>query len=241
MTEKELKARYKNTLFGFLWVVANPLMQMLVIGFIFKFFVKQPIENYYLYLLVGLLVWNFFNLSITKATPSIVYERQLIKKAKFPNEVIPLSVILSNFVHLLIALLLLTIPTLSLGILTISNFPKLIFGVILLLTFTTGLGLLTSSLNVRFRDINFFVQAVLIVWFYATPIVYSINVIPYNLMWIWRLNPLTSITQLFQNALVSSPAPGPGMLISNITIIVVITLLGVKTFKDRSKNFDDWV
>ena len=60
MTEKELRARYKNTLFGFLWIVVNPLLQMLVIGFIFRLFIKEPIKNYFLYLPVGLLVWNFF-------------------------------------------------------------------------------------------------------------------------------------------------------------------------------------
>src|SRR3989304_8777518 len=102
MTEKELKARYKNTFFGFLWIVVNPLLQMLVIGFIFRLFIKEPIENYYLYLFAGLLVWNFFSISLTKATPSIVSERSLIKKANFPRSVIPLSIILSNLIHLLL-------------------------------------------------------------------------------------------------------------------------------------------
>ena len=110
MTDKEFRVRYKNTLFGFLWIVINPLLQMFVIGFIFRFFIKDPIPNYFLYLLTGLLVWNFFSLSISKTTPLIVNERTLIKKAKFPKEVLPLSVILSNFIHLLIAFALLIIP-----------------------------------------------------------------------------------------------------------------------------------
>src|SRR3989304_7521187 len=95
MTEKELRARYKNTVFGFLWILVNPILQMLVIGFIFAFFLKEPIEHYYFYLFAGLLIWNFFSLSLSKATPSIVYERNLIKKAVFPRSVIPLSIIVS--------------------------------------------------------------------------------------------------------------------------------------------------
>ena len=83
MTQRELRSRYKNTVFGFLWVVINPILQMLVIGFVFKFFMKGSIDNYYYYLFIGLLVWNFFSLSLTKATPSIVWERNLIKKAKY--------------------------------------------------------------------------------------------------------------------------------------------------------------
>lgn len=241
MTQKELMARYKNTLFGFLWVVANPLMQMFVIGFVFRFFVKEPIDNYYYYLLIGLLIWNFFSLSLSKATPSIVNERNLIKKAYFAREVIPLSIVLSNFTHLLIAFAVLLIPIFLSGILSINNFPRLIAGGFLLLLFTTSLSLLTSALNVKYRDVNFFVQAILIIWFYATPIVYSINVIPYELIWIWRLNPMTSIVQLIQNALISSPPPGIAMLSSNIFVIFFLAFISVNVFRAISKDFDDWV
>ncbi len=241
MTEKELKARYKNTVFGFLWVLVNPLMQMLVIGFVFRLFIKEPIPNYYLYLLVGLLVWNFFSLTLAKTTPSIVNERSLIKKASFPREVIPLSIIFSNFINMVIAFGLLLVPVLFSGIITINNFPRLILGVILLLTFTIGISLFTSALNVRYRDINFFVQALLIIWFYATPVVYSVSVIPHSLIWLWRLNPLTVIVQLFQNAMVSAPKPGIGMLTANTLIIVSTLIIGIKLFKKESKNFDDWV
>jgi ABC-2 type transport system permease protein len=241
MTGKELKARYKNTVFGFLWVVVNPLLQMLVIGFVFRFFIKDPIDNYYLYLLVGLLVWNFFSLSLNKVAPCIVNERSLVKKAKFPREVIPLSIILSNFIHLLIAFGVLLVPVIYAGVLVLDNLPGMLLAVTLLLMFTTGFGLLISALNVRFRDISFFVSAGLIVWFYATPIVYSISVIPYRLIWLWRLNPMTAIIQFFQNALVSAPKPGIGMFISNTLIILFVFYLGIKVFKKESKDFDDWV
>jgi ABC-2 type transport system permease protein len=241
MTKRELVARYKNTLFGFLWVVVNPLLQMFVIGFVFKFFTKEPIENYYYYLLVGLLVWNFFSLSLSKATPSIVNERNLIKKAKFEREVIPISIILANFIHLILAFLILLVPILMVGIISINNIPRLILGIFYLFTFTSGLSLLTSSLNVRFRDVNFFVQSILIIWFYATPIVYTIKIIPYSLMWIWRLNPMTSIVQLFQNSFVSAPPPGIGMLLSNTAVIIFISIIGIWEFKKENKNFDDWL
>ena len=241
MTEKELKVRYKNTFFGFLWVVANPLLQMLVIGFIFRFFIKEPIAHYYFYLFTGLLIWNFFTLSLIKATPAIVYERSLIKKAKFPRSVIPLSIILSNLVHFLLALGLLFIPLFFIQTFSLAKMPHLIFGFLLLTTFTVGLSLLTSALNVRFRDVNFFVQALLMIWFYATPIIYTIFVIPRHLIWLWRLNPLTAVVQLFQYALVGATPPGPAMLLSNLLIICIVFILGIYVFQTESKNFDDWV
>lgn len=241
MTEKELRARYKHTIFGFFWLVANPIMQMLVIGFVFTFFMKEPIKNYYYYLFTGLLVWNFFSLSLTKATPSIIFERSLIKKAAFPRSIIPLSIILSNLIHLAAAQIFFVIPVLFLKTMTISSLLFIIVAYLLLVSFTVGISLLTCALNVRFRDVNFFVQAILIIWFYATPIVYSFSIIPYQLIWLWRLNPMTSILQLFQSAFIAFPPPGPAMLITNITVIVVITALGVIVFYKESKNFDDWV
>jgi len=241
MTEKELRARYKYTVFGFFWLVVNPLIQMLVIGFVFRMFMKEPIENYYYYLFIGLLVWNFFALSLNKATPSIVFERDLIKKSQFPRSVIPLSIILSNFIHLMMALVLFFIPVIFLGTVSLMSILYFFPALVLIVLFTAGLSLLTSALNVRFRDINFFVQALLIVWFYATPIMYSINMIPRRLIWIWRLNPVTVIVQLFQHAFVNTPLPGPAMTAANLTVILLVIILGVFIFRSESKNFDDWL
>lgn len=241
MTEKELRARYKHTVFGFFWLIANPVLQMLVIGFIFTFFMKEPIENYYLYLFTGLLVWNFFSLSLTKTTPSIVYERSLIKKAKFPRSVIPVSIIMSNLFHLVLAQALFLALVIILGQFNIYRVIYLVLAYALLITFTVGLSLLTTALNVRFRDVAFFVQALLIIWFYATPIVYSFQIIPYSYIWLWRLNPMTSILQLFQHAFIGFPKPGPAMLSLNVFVTILIAICGVWVFRQESKNFDDWV
>lgn len=241
MTEKELRARYKHTLFGFFWLVANPLLQMLVIGFVFTFFMKSPILNYNYYLFLGLLVWNFFSLSLTKTTPCIVFQRLLIKKSAFPREVVPLSIILSNSVHFFAALILYTIPVLFLGTLTSVSTIYILAGLLLLFIFTIGISLLTSALNVRFRDINFFVQAILIIWFYATPIIYPFSVIPNKFMWLWLLNPMTSTVQLLQHGFVGTTPPSQAMLITNTLTIVFVLTIGITLFRKESKNFDDWI
>lgn len=241
MTEKELRARYKHTVFGFLWLVANPLLQMLIIGFVFPLFVKESVEHYSYYLFTGLLVWNFFSLSLAKATSSIVNERALIKKAVFPRAVIPSSIILSNLINLVAAILLFLFPLIFLKTLTLGSFIYALGGLALLVTFTIGISLFTSALNVKFRDINFFVQAILIIWFYATPIVYSLAQIPHQLLWLWRFNPLTSSIQLMQAALVGTELPDSIMLVSNITIVFIITLAGLIIFTKESRYFDDWL
>lgn len=241
MTEKELKARYKHTLFGFLWLVANPVLQMLIIGFIFPLFIKEPVEHYYFYLFTGLLAWNFFSVSLAKTTPSIVYERSLIKKAVFPRAVIPVAIIMANLINYLAAFILFLIPLAFLGTITFMSFVYFVIGLCMLCAFTVGLSLLTSALNVRFRDINFLVQAILIIWFYATPVIYSLAQIPTQIVWLWRLNPLTSTMQIMQHALVSSALPEQDILITNLFIIIIISALGFLTFYKESKNFDDWL
>lgn len=241
MTHRELTARYKHTFFGFLWVFINPLIQMIVIGFIFPFFIKDPIPHYSLYLFTGLLTWNFFSLSLSKAASSIVNERSLIKKSCFPRSVIPISIVLANAINLLLAFTLLIPPALYFQIFSLERIGFFVMGFVLLIVFTAGISLLTSALNVRFRDIAFFVQAGLIVWFYLTPIVYSIYSVPYHLIWIWRLNPMTSVVQFFQHFFVDFPLPGIGMISANIIISVLVFTFGISLFHIESKFFDDWL
>jgi len=241
ITKKELQVRYKHIVFGFLWLIANPLMQMLVIGFVFPLFIKEPVKHYYYYLFAGLLAWNFFSLSLSKATQSIVFERSLIKKAVFPRMVIPISIVLSNLINFVIAFILFLIPVSFLQTLSVASAFYFLLGLTLLIIFTVGVTLLASSLNVKFRDINFFVQAILIVWFYATPVMYSLSQLPERFYWIWHLNPLTSIFQLIQAALVGSVPPEPSMMLANFTTIIIVGILGVVTFLKESKDFDDWL
>lgn len=214
---------------------------MIVIGFIFTLFIKDPIENYYFHLFTGLITWNFFSLTFTKTTPSILNERTLIKKASFPRVVIPLSIVLSNLINYFIALVIFIIPVSFLGKLTGASPAYFMIGFFMLACFTIGISLLTTALNVRYRDVNFFVQAILMVWFYATPIVYSLSQIPNDLLWLWRLNPLTSIIQIMQHALIGSAPPDPLVFASNTLIMLIIITLGIVIFTKESNFFDDWV
>jgi len=241
MTHKELTTRYKQTLFGFLWVFINPLIQMIVIGFIFPLFIKEPIPHYNLYLFTGLLTWNFFSLSLAKGSSSIVNERSLIKKSKFPHAIIPLSIILSNAVNLLLSFLLIVPFAVYYQIFSLERIGSFLLGFIMLLSFTSGIGLLTAALNVRYRDITFFTQAGLIVWFYLTPVVYSITSMPPSLIYLWRLNPMTSAVQFFQNAFINYPAPGLAMIGCNALITLITLIIGVRVFQSESKFFDDWL
>ena len=252
MTQKEIKARYKRASFGFLWIVLNPLSQMLVLGFVFQFFVPVKVDNYFLYLFAGLLPWNFFAQSLTKTTPAFFYERSLIKKAKFPKEGIILSIIFSNLFHFLVALILLIIALIGdklliegyafIEIITYSlRMLWLIPAILLLVFFTIGLSLFTSSLNVRFRDINFMVQLAVMLWFYATPVIYALNLLPEFIQPIFYLNPMTAIVELFHYSLMGLPITMPNFIWVAVVMIACFFYLGWQIFRSESKNFDDWL
>ncbi len=251
MTEKEIKARYKFALLGFLWIVLNPLLQMLIMGIIFQFFVPVNVDNYFLFLFVGLLPWNFFSMTVIKNTAAIVNERQLIQKSKFPREVIVLSIIFSNLFHFLIALSLLLIALIGDKVIQGDSVSELllyvqrvllVFPLCLWLTFiTSGFSLLLSALNVRSRDVSFMVQAIMPLWFYGTPIVYTLNLLPAQFLPFFILNPLTSIIQLFQYILLRQPTIPLHFMILNLLIGAAIAFLGWKVFQKESPLFDDWV
>jgi ABC-type polysaccharide/polyol phosphate export permease len=225
---------------------------MLVLGFVFQFFVPVKVDNYFLFLFAGLLPWNFFAQSLTKSTPAFFYERNLIKKAKFPRETIVLSIILSNLFHFLGALFLLVIALMAdklffehYGflelVLYVGRMLWLFPAILLLLLFTIGLSLLTASLNVRFRDVNFIVQSAVMLWFYATPIVYSLNLFPDWLWPIFYLNPMTFIIELFHYSLMGLPFTILDFWWLSLFIVIYLFYFGAKIFSRENKNFDDWL
>ena len=243
LTQKEIKARYKHTVLGILWLFINPLIQMVVIGLVFSLIFKFGIKDYYQFLFVGLLPWNFFSLSINKATPSIVYARDLINKSSFPREVIPLSIVLSHFIYFFISLIVLSLFLVIVGrdIIHLLNIIPLLTGLFLILIFSAGISLLTSALTVFYRDINFVTQAIILVWFYLTPIIYPLSLIPERARAYFVLNPLSGIIALFQFSLLGSGSINLPSLIFQIIIILLVFLIGFFIFRKHSASFTDWL
>lgn len=242
MTLKEIKSRYKRVFLGFLWSFLNPIFQMIVIGFVFQYFIPVKIDDYFYFLFAGLLPWNFLALTVTACTPIILNERSLIQKAKFPREALPLSIILSNFFNFMISIFLLLIISMFIIKINLINFILLLFTIIWLLFFVSGLSLLLSTLFVRFRDIKFIVQALIPLWFYATPVMYTRSLLPQQVDDLIKLNPMSGIIELFQHIFVynvnqlniASLLPGFGLSLT-------IATFGIYIFFKDSQYFDDWL
>ncbi len=170
---RELKARYKNSALGFLWSLLNPLGMMLVFLFVFSVVFPAEIENYPIFLLTGLLPWNFFQASVLGGTNSIVGNAHLLKKVYFPREVLPIAAVLAQLVNFLLAFVVL-FAALIFFPQSISPWVWLLPLVILIQTvFSIGIVFILSTVNVFYRDTMIIIDVVMLAWFFLTPIFYE--------------------------------------------------------------------
>jgi ABC-type polysaccharide/polyol phosphate export permease len=209
---RELKARYKNSVLGFVWSLLNPLAMMIVFTIVFGvLWPNGSIEKYPLFLLCGLLPWNFFSNSVMGSINSIVDNGNLVKKVYFPRETLPIATVLANLVNFLLAFIVLF------GVLIVfrANFSPwlwLLPVVILIQTcFTLGIAFFLSTVNVFYRDTMMIMDVVMLAWFFLTPIFYTVELVPATLeigtlvidlrRWLYILNPMASIVNMYRDLL----------------------------------------
>lgn len=241
MTEREIKSRYKSTLLGLLWVIVKPLLQMGVYGFVFQYFIKVDVSNYFIYLFAGLLIWEFFSDTLIKNTYQFLHKRSLLKKASFPRINLIFSTLLANSFNFLVALSLLLIVQLIRGDFSATKiilFPLALFWLGLP---ALGFSLLLSALNVRYRDIGFLVNSIMPLWFYWTPVIYSLELLPPAIRWVFYLNPITEPLVFFRSVLLGLPIELS--VFSGVSMVANIIILGIGwlVFKQLSGYFDDWI
>jgi lipopolysaccharide transport system permease protein len=211
LVARELKARYRGSVLGFFWSFVNPLLLLLVYTFVFS--VAMPgargegLEPYALFLFCGILPWTWFSSSLLESANVLIAGGNLIKKVVFPAEVLPIVTVLAGLVHFALGLPILAIflayYRTPIAPLDLVWFPLTVFVQLLL---TLGLALLVSALTVHFRDVRDLLQNLLVVWFFATPIIYPLWRAPERWQWLLELNPFTHLAVAYQEVLFR---PGP--------------------------------
>lgn len=205
LTARDLKARYRGSILGFFWSLANPLLLLAVYTLVFtRFFPNRGIQPYPLFLFAGILPWTFFAASTLESTVALSSNAGLIKKVMFPAEALPLVVVLSHLVHFVLA-----IPILLLALFIcvfLGSVPLTLYvltaPLIMLLqaTFISGIALAISSASVLFRDLRDLVANLLQLGFFLTPVIYLIDHVPSKWMRVLlRSNPMTPFVVSYQN------------------------------------------
>jgi ABC-type polysaccharide/polyol phosphate export permease len=211
LVARELKARYRGSVLGFVWSFVNPLLLLLIYSFVFTVVLPnqtEGIQPYALFMFCGILPWTWFSTSLAEAAGSLIAGGNLIKKVMFPAEVLPIVSVLTNMVHFFLGL-----PILVLFLIIYQRPPDawdLIWfpiAVVVQLVFTAALALFLAALAVHFRDVRDILANVLTLWFFATPIIYPMSLpAVQRYKTLFDLNPFTHLAVSYQEVLFY---PGP--------------------------------
>ena len=247
LTRRELAARYRGSMLGFLWTLVTPLVMIAIFTFIFagifkaKFGVSSSQWDYALYLFCGLLPWNAFQESVQLSTTTIVAHANLVKRVVFPLETLPVSQALAACFNQVFGMLVLIAAA---ALLRREVHPTLIYLPLILipqLIATLGASWLVASLGVFVRDIVQGIGLILMAWMYLTPIVYPESIVPENYHRLINLNPFTALVRNYRRVILEGGSPDWAGLAYFLAFAAVLFIFGYWWFARSRKNFADVV
>jgi lipopolysaccharide transport system permease protein len=242
---RDLKVRYKQTLLGIAWVVLQPLLSMVIFSVLFGGLLGVPSGDvpYPIFVYAGLLPWQYFAGSLTRASTSLVGSAHIITKVYFPRLVIPISGVLSGLVDFAIAFLVLLALMVYYGVAPTPAVVWLPLFLLLAVVTALGFGLWLSALNVRYRDVNYLVPFLVQLWMYVTPVIYGSTLIPEQFRFLLALNPMTGVVEGFRWALLGgqlTDAQAPGTLFAiSVAIAILVLASGAVFFRRTERVFAD--
>jgi len=234
---RELKVRYKRSIFGLLWTMLNPLLLMVVYTVVFSTIMRAPRRNFAIFLLSGLLPWLFFSVAVLQGLHSILVNQELIRKVRVPQAVFPLSVVGSNLVNFAVSLL----PLLVLMAVVRQPFTAaLLFlpvATLILTTFISGVTLLFATFTVFFRDVRHLAEVALQMLMYLSPVLYDLQMLGEHDTWWFRafrmflqLNPVTYLLGLVRDPVYYGRLPTPGAMAVAGAVALAALLIGFSVF-----------
>jgi len=239
---RDLKARYKQTILGILWVILQPLLMTLVFTiFLGKLVrVQTGTTPYSLFLYAGLLPWTFFSNAVSSGSYSILASSQMITKVYLPRLIIPAAAVSVRFSDFLVASVVLILLMLYYGVQPGWQILLLPVLAVQITVLALALSALLSALNVKFRDTGTAMPVILQVWMFASPIVYPRSLVPARWEWAYQINPLTGIIEGFRSAFLGLPVNRQGLAISAV-ITLLLLVVSLLVFRRLEDDFADIV
>ncbi len=234
---KEVRGKYKGSFLGVLWSFVNPLLMTLVYAIVFPFLLKSSQPHYTTFIVIAIIPWTWFTYTIMSGTNTFLVNAGIIKKVYFPREILPISIVTSGLINYLISCIIIGIFLLFSGI----GFSVYILylPLIVLIQYMLQLGIIfiTSSIDVYIRDAEYIINFIVQMVFYATPVLYSIDMFPEKFRWILRLNPLATIIESYRNIFYYKTNPDFKMLGITFIVSFIILIVGYAIFEKLKKGF----
>lgn len=245
MVRTDFKVRYQGSLLGYMWSLLKPLFLFAILYVVFTYIIPlgKGVPHYSVYLLTGIVLWNFFVESTTLGASSIVNKGDLIRKIMIPRYLVVISSSVSALINLGLSLVVVFIFALFDGIMPSVRWLLIIPIILELFIFAQGLSFLLSALYVKYRDITYIWEIILQAGFYGTPILYPLAMVPASLQKVFFINPLAQIIQDVRYFIVTDTSVTiwstvhSYRLLAPFVVILVISTIGGVYFKRRSKYF----
>lgn len=237
---KDFRIRYRNMSLGMLWSIANPLVMMAVLTFVFtRIYANPAVSNFAVFVLCGLVPFNFYSLALNAGTTSLLDNQSLVKRVRCPRRVFPIAAVLANCLHFLIQIALLIVFVFAFGYRINRFWPWLGLVWALEVLFMCGIALITSALDVYYRDVRYLVEASNVVMFWMVPVFYSLEMVPQRLRLIYLANPIAAVVVAGRNVLLDARAPASGLLTALAIVSVVSFGAGFAIFGRLERNIAD--
>lgn len=238
LIRRDLKGRYKGSVLGFLWTFINPLFQLIVYTFVFSVVMRAGIKDYYLFLFVALVPWIFFSTSLTGGSSCIWAQKDMVKKIYFPREVLPVSYVTSQFVNMLLSLLVI-FAVLIINGKQINIIALLYLPIIMVVEYLLALGItmITSAITVYLRDCEYILGIIAMAWQFLSPVMYSVDQVPKKIHVIFKLNPMTPIIVAYRDILYYGQIPKLTTLIQALLLGISLLIFGMYVFNKLKKHF----
>ena len=238
MIKRELRGRYKGSALGFLWTFLNPLFQLVVYTLVFSVIMRAGIEDYYLFLFVGLIPWIFFSTSMVGGANCIRSQKDMVNKIYFPREILPITHVTSQLINMLLSFVIvfgaLFISGKGVDLKALSILPLIILAEYF---FVLGLVLIISAVTVYLRDIEHVITIVVMAWQFLSPVMYDYSMVPAKYRMIFQFNPMAPIITAYRDVLYYQEIPELNTLLAVLALGLCLLFFGIMIFRNLQKRF----
>ncbi|MFB8230025.1 ABC transporter permease [Cellulosimicrobium sp. NPDC055967] len=240
---RDVIVRYRQTIFGITWVIAQPLVSAGIFTIVFGEIAGLSTGNVptFLFTLAGMLAWNLFNGSLGKASGSMVGNQSLVQKVFFPRLLVPVSSLASVVLDFLVALVLAVVLLFVYGINPGWAVLLLPVWVLLILMIGTGVGLAAAAYMVKYRDVGYVLPWLVQILLYASPVAYALSSVPERLRWLFEINPVTWFLETFRWSLLGTELPPTWQIVALVVAAPLIFLAGTLVFQKNEREFADYI